>query len=840
MNPLPVGRVPGPVDVRLVPAMVLTIATCLAVPVLPYESMLVLPWALAAAAVVTSVLLVVVAPRQRANLVSLTALTACALWIAAVASVQAVGDRVPAKASGWEDAVTTGQPVRVSGEATGRAVRSVGPFGESWHLPVSVDGFGHPMREIPGGSEVLVSGDGDWDGVEAGTRVCLTAALEADGSTVFARARAGPHAGPCPPLDGGTGPASGTDSTTGRDVVRAAVRHAASGSVGAAPQLLPGLVLGDRSVQDPELDEAMKASGLSHLSAVSGANCTLLAGAVMMTLRSLRVRRPVVLGAVLAVLVVFVIIVGPEPSVIRAAVMGGIGAWAVFFGRGRHALPLLCLAGCVLMCWDPGLAAEPAFQLSLAATAGIVLAARPVEQWLTAALGRVLPGPVAGTIGAALAVTVCAQVACQPVLVGIAGTLSTYAVPANLLAAPLVPLITVPGTAAAVIAVPLPALASAVYWLIGWPAAGIGWIATGVSSLPGALHPWPGGVLGAGLVVLHVLAAVALLWLLLRWERTRPARVRRITGGRPPRLGLPSPAQRRSLTAAWTLVCAAAGSQLALVVSPPAGPVPEDWSLAACDVGQGDMLVLRSGEHSAMVVDTGPDPDAATSCLRHLGVARIDLLVLSHLHRDHAGSAPELVDCCRPAGILYSTVAGAGDAGAPPGARQPGAGETGTVGGPASGWRVDWTVLAAEPDAGSENDASLQMLAAVHTPGGTYRVLLTGDMEEEATGALLRQGVYPETVDVLKVSHHGARNGGNELVRSLDPALSVVQVGRENGYGHPHPSVIAELQRHGPVVRTDQHGTTVLSLRGGALVPTPTGQFVPTAAGRGADPVPVG
>ncbi|MCY1157229.1 MAG: ComEC/Rec2 family competence protein, partial [Citricoccus sp.] len=645
----------------------------------------------------------------------------------------------------------------------------------------------------------------------------------------------------------------------GREEVRGAVRQASAGAVGTAPQLLPGLVLGDRSVQDPELDEAMKAAGLSHLSAVSGANCTLLAGAVMMALRSLRIRRPVVLGAVLGALVVFVIIVGPEPSVIRAAVMGGIGASAVFFGRGRQALPLLCLAGCVLLCWQPQLAAEPAFQLSLAATAGIVLAARPVEQWLTATLGRILPGPVAGTIGAALAVTVCAQVACQPVLVGIAGTLSSYAVPANLLAAPLVPLITVPGTAAAIIAVPLPGLASALFWLIGWPAAGIGWIAGVLSSLPGALHPWPGGALGAGLVVLHVLAALALLWLLLRWERTRPARVRRISGGPAPRKASSTRARRWSLAGAWTLVCAAAGSQLALVVSPPAGPVPRDWSLAACDVGQGDMLVLRAGQRSAMVVDTGPDPRAATSCLRHLGVERIDLLVLSHLHQDHAGAAGALADCCQPAAILYSTMAApggdglgaagrvgrsaaenAGGAGAPDGARRPAAGETGTVGEPASGWRVDWKVLAADPEAGNENDASLQMMATAHTPQGAYTVLLTGDMEEEATGALLRQGVLPETVDVLKVSHHGARNGGNDLVRSLMPAMSVVQVGRENSYGHPHPSVIAELRRHGPVVRTDQHGTTVVSLRDGQLVPTVTGQFAPATTGRAGDTIPVG
>jgi competence protein ComEC len=272
VSPLPVGRVPGPLDVRLVPALVLTMATCLAVPVLPYELVLVFPWALGAAAVTSSMLLVVVARGGRAAMAAVTALTACALWIAAVAAVQAVGDRVPVEASGWEDAVAAGQPVRLSGEATGPAVRSVGSFGERWHLPVVIAGFGHPMREVPGGVEVVVSGGAEWDGVEPGTQVCLTAELEASGTAVFARARTGADAGSCPELDGEPGEGNGTARTTGREVVRAAVRQAAAGSVGAAPQLLPGLVLGDRSLQDPQLDEAMKAAGLSHLSAVSGDN----------------------------------------------------------------------------------------------------------------------------------------------------------------------------------------------------------------------------------------------------------------------------------------------------------------------------------------------------------------------------------------------------------------------------------------------------------------------------------------------------------------------------------------------------------------------------------------
>ncbi|GAA1121380.1 ComEC/Rec2 family competence protein [Citricoccus alkalitolerans] len=836
------GSVPAAVDLRLVPAVVLTLAACLAIPLIPYQAALMVPWMLAILAVGATGLMMwasagqgqaqfpgqghrpeesparIVGRRLRGT-AAITALAAIALWIAAVAAVQAVGDRTPVRDSGWEDAVAAERPLRLSGEAAGPAVLRAGTFGDSWHLTVSVQAFGHPSREIPGGVEVVVSGGNEWEGLQSGTAVCFTASPEAEGATVFARASTAPQTGSCT-TDAGEPGLGG--APTGRDIVRAAVHQAAAGTVGAAPQLLPGLILGDRSAQDPTLDESMKTSGLSHLSAVSGANCTLIAGAVTMVLRSLRVRRPVVLGAVLGVLVVFVIVVGLEPSVIRAAVMGALGAWAVFFGRGRQALPLLCLAACVLLCWQPGLAGEPAFQLSLAATAGIVLAARPVEQWLTAVLGRVLPGPVAGILGAALAVTATAQVACQPILVGMTGEFSAYSVPANLLAAPLVPFVTVPGTFAAVLAVPWPGLAAAVFWVVGWPAAGIGWIASEVSGWPGALHTWPEGILGAGLVLMHVAAALALLWLLMRWERSRPARVRRLGLDSRPRPAPPGHL-RWSLAAAWTTVCAAAGSQLGLVIAPPSGSLPADWSLAACDVGQGDMLVLRTGERAAMVVDTGPDPVAATTCLDGIGVDRVDVLVLSHLHQDHAGAAVDIVGCCHPTEVLYSTLESTPGPGVP-GARQPATGETGRAGDrPASGYWVDWTVLAADPHADNENDASLQMTATVHTPEGHYTVLLTGDMEEEASRALLGQHVLPESVDVLKVAHHGARNGGLDVVRAVDPALSVVQVGRDNGYGHPHPSVIGELERHGPVIRTDHHGTTVVSLRDGALVPTLTG-----------------
>lgn len=107
-------------------------------------------------------------------LATVAALAACALWIAAVTSVQAVGDRARAKASDWEDAVSAGQPVRLSGETSGPATRSTGTFGDSWHLSVTVEAFGHPVRPAPVRTEVVVSGGEDWQDVDPGTRVCFT------------------------------------------------------------------------------------------------------------------------------------------------------------------------------------------------------------------------------------------------------------------------------------------------------------------------------------------------------------------------------------------------------------------------------------------------------------------------------------------------------------------------------------------------------------------------------------------------------------------------------------------------------------------------------------------
>ncbi|MEU3845947.1 ComEC/Rec2 family competence protein [Micrococcus terreus] len=819
-GPAATGRLPLPVDVRLVPSVLLTLACALWAPVAPWGAVRQLPLVLMVAAGLCTATVLVVRHRERhlwTGLQTMLAMMSVALWIGSIVSVQAIAHREESRALGWEQSVTAEATVLVEGMAAGPAVYAPGRFADRWYVPAEVESFGHPGAAAPRETQVQAAGDVSWSSVAPGDRLCFTADLEGAGATVFARVRTVPDTGRCGPGR------SDVHGQTGRDHLREGLRQAAAGTVARAPELLPGLILGDRSVQSPELDTAMKDSGLSHLSAVSGANCTLLAGAVTMALRTLRVRRPVVLAAVLGTLVMFVIVVGLEPSVIRAAVMGGIGAAALFFGRGRQALPLLCVAVCVLLCWQPGLATEAAFQLSVCATAGIVLGARPVEQWLTAVLSRWLPGPVAGVLSAALAVTVCAQIACQPVLLGLSGSISAYAVPANLLAAPLVPFVTVPGTVAAALVPLLPGVAELILWWVAWPAAGIGWIATTVSAWPGALHPWPEGLVGGALIGVHLLSSLALLWLLLRWERVRPARVRRTGRGRR------TPEPRRVLwatRACWAVIAAGIGSQAAILVPPPVGAVPADWALAVCDVGQGDMLVLRSGARSAVVVDTGPEPGPASACLDELDVGQVDLLVLTHLHQDHVGGTVAVLDCCPPARTIYSTsqrpVSTHGEdtasRQAPAEAELVSAGEQGHHG--QQGWAVDWTVLAADHAARSENDASVVLHAVLTAPQGRFTVLLTGDLEEQAAANLVRAGGLPESVDVLKASHHGARNGGLDIAETVHPLASVISVGADNDYGHPHSQITGALSRYGPVVRTDHHGTFVFSVRDGILEPT--------------------
>lgn len=615
--------------------------------------------------------------------------------------------------------------------------------------------------------------------------------------------------------------------------------------------LVPGIAVGDTSRLPEELADAFQVTGLTHLTAVSGGHFAIVLALVTALVGIARAPRWLRVLLVAGIAVGFVLLVRPDPSVQRAAAMCAVALLGITLGRPAASVPPLAAAMIVLLALDPTLARSFGFVLSCAATAGLVLLAPPLMRRLTPWLGR--------TAAFAVAVPVAAQLACGPVLLLLSPSVPTTSVLANLLAAPAVVPATLLGLAATITAPWAPAFAHALAWLAGSATWWIAAVARWCAGLPGASLPWPGGVPGALALAAATSAGLVLVlrrgpaagWPISwtdagrrRWRavgREGKAAVARF------RFGVATRRDRRLALAALAAVAlfVAGTTTVVLRAAAPPGDVPTDWQVVACDVGQGDSLVVRTGPAAAIVVDVGPEGDAAGRCLDRLGVTRIDLLVLSHDHLDHVGGlaavlAGREVDAAwvspldEPAANARRLRDELAAAGVTP--HVPDVGERGTVG--AGPWQVVVDVLGTGVTgaAGAErravssgsaegdgvNDSSLSVAFTSSGTGGTVEVVALGDLEEPGQDALrasLRSGVpagVADGVDVVKVAHHGSASQSEGLARLLDPVVALVSVGKDNTYGHPTDRMLDLYEGVGAqVVRTDECDTAVLVVRKG-------------------------
>ena len=560
--------------------------------------------------------------------------------------------------------------------------------------------------------------------------------------------------------------------------LRSGLVDAVSGLPEPGAGLVPGLAVGDTSAVSSDLDAAMKQSSLSHLTAVSGANCAIVVGLAFALAALCGARRGVRVAVSLAVLAGFVVLVTPEPSVVRSAVMAAIAMLAVALGRAGSGLSLLCLAVACTLVADPWLAASLGFALSVAATASLLVLARP----LAAGLQRAMPRALAF----ALSVPIAAQLACGPLLVLINPVVPLYGIVANLLAGPAAPAATIAGLAAC-LAAPFPALQSGLAALAWLPAAWIAATADVLAGMPGGQLPWLDGP--AGLVVLAVVGAGVTV-LIVGGRGKIVVQVRVVAGG---------------IVAAVVGIGAGVGA-----LGSVAGPltVPPGWVMLACDIGQGDAVLLRSGSSIALV-DTGPEPDALRACLARVGIAHIDLLVLTHYDLDHAGGVDAVTGMVDT--VLHGPPADAVDRGILSRLSDAGAdvidayqGLHGTLG--AAQWRVVWPPQhsVAFP---SGNDASV----VVDLRAGGVSMLLLGDMGASSQRALAASGALRPPYTVVKVAHHGSADQDAGLYRLLRPTVAVISVGQDNDYGHPRAETVTMLAGIGATVaRTDTGGVVAV------------------------------
>jgi competence protein ComEC len=544
--------------------------------------------------------------------------------------------------------------------------------------------------------------------------------------------------------------------------------------------LVPALVLGDTSGLDTALTENFTSTGLTHLTAVSGANLTLLLAFLLTAARWIGLRGWSLRLLGLAGVIIFVALCRTEPSVLRAAAMGLVALAALGSGSRAAGVRNLAVASVILLLLDPFLSRSIGFTLSVVACAGIVWWAR---RW-TMIINSWLPFIVAESIAVPLA----AQLATTPVLAAVSERVSISGLVANALAGPFVGPATVLGFAAAGASLVSGALAAGFGFGAAWSAQMIIWIARGGAQLPGSEWHVPVNPLTlTWLSVGSLLLAISMAYVLAR-----------------PWLSL--------LLAVILIICLCGGPRQ------PGWP-PRDWVLVACDVGQGDGLAIRTGHKSAIVVDSGPAPAAMRSCLDRLGIRRVPLMIITHFHADHVDGLIGVVQHRRVGQVWVSPLAPPGplaarvrqqavQSGIPLNAPLPGT--RASVGeaelqviGPVNHALVD------QDESSRQNDSSLVIM--VKTAG--LRLLLTGDVEPPGQQAILNAGVDLQA-DVLKIPHHGSAQQEPAFIAASHARLAIASAGLDNDYGHPAPRTVQLVRSLGmTLLRTDENGAIAVRLR---------------------------
>jgi competence protein ComEC len=523
-------------------------------------------------------------------------------------------------------------------------------------------------------------------------------------------------------------------------------------------------LLGDPDGLAPESRLALRRSGLAHLIAVSGFNVTLVA--ILVAAVGSGLARAARLTAVALALSLYVACVGGSASVLRAFGMALLGIAALALGRAPRALHALAASAFLLIATDPAMVHEPGFQLSFAATAGLLLL---TGRW-SERLGRSLPRPLAIALAASLA----AQAASLPLSAAIFGEIPPAAPVLNLFAVPWAAACLVLALAWVLVALPAPEIADLLLPLLDWAALPLAALAA-LPPTPLLSVPWTGGLIGA-LVPAGLIGALGEGGAVLRHTL----------------LGL--------------LLLAQAGGESSR---------PRAREVLFVDVGQGDATLLRLGRRAVLVDGGGaPDADIGGRVLRPLlaarGLSRIEVAVLTHADLDHCQG---LVDLAAYVPITEIWAA-RGSASSPCLAelarrtrrvpRWLARGDRRSAGG------FDFEVLHPPRSAAGGSDNSSSLVLAVD--GGGRRLLLAADIDARTERDLIATGPEKLTADLLKVAHHGSSGSSHaEILAAVRPRIAVLSAGGRNPYGHPSEATIARLRAAGTrVLRTDRDGLVVV------------------------------
>ncbi len=520
----------------------------------------------------------------------------------------------------------------------------------------------------------------------------------------------------------------------------------------------------------------LRIAGVAHVVAVSGMHMSYLVAFVRLLLG--RGRRSSLVC--LPLIVVFVLMTGATPSVIRAGVLYGMLLLAPLFRREPDSITSLSAALAFLLLLNPRAAGSLSLQLSFAAAAGLEWVMPAVERWQRRK-NRLLHYVVTG-LGCSLG----ASVFTVPLSACYFGAVPLLAPLANLLTQPLVSVIFISGYALSALGLVWPAAAS----LLAYGPGAVVWFCQKVYAL----------IAGIPNACLYTQSRAVVLWLgfvyvIFALFYVRRNRKRRF----------------RPLLPACLSVMALCLLLLGTKLVGPAGR-----SVTALDVGQGACTVLQD-KRAVVVVDCGGSGftdagDTAANFLLSRGQTDVDILILTHLHADHADGVETLLrripvrllvlpgDAGDEDALLSDILAAADAAG------------TQLLYLPAQAVlrAGDMELSLYQPLAGSgENERGIALRAEL----GEESVVITGDMDMDGERALVSLGLASEPADILLVGHHGSASSSSHFfLNALRPEAALISVG-ENSYGHPTGEALERLFAYcGEIHRTDIEGNITIRI----------------------------
>ncbi len=567
-----------------------------------------------------------------------------------------------------------------------------------------------------------------------------------------------------------------------------------------APQsgLLRAVLLGDKADLPDSLQDDFRTDGLSHLIAISGFHVAILMMMVV-TIADTFLKPGQAVALTVVVLVLYALMVGLRPSVVRAVLMGVAYLIASrVLGQRNATVGVLALVAVLMTVWNPLWLWSVGFQLSFMATVGIALFANPLERWMrTKALAVFSMAVVKGGFGrilSILAVTTAAQLTTLPLVALHFGQLSLISIVANLLVVPVQPLIMIVGSAATLLGLAIEPLGQLVGWVAWLLLAYTTQVVELLARIPYASVPVR--VSTYGVLFFYALIAAG-GWYALQGSSTR-ATLR----------------ERLAVNVSQRAVTTVSGMAALLVLSW-SGSQPDGMlHIHFFDVGQGDATLIVTPSGQQVLIDAGYFPSIINA---HLGRTipfwdrEIDMVIATHPDADHVTGLPEVFERYRVGQFVYdgnlegtsllydATIEQVVQRGIPQHRAQ--AGEVIVID---DGVRLEVVhpggVL--DDEVRNNNSVSLRLVY------GDFSALLSGDAERAAEGEMVASGV-PLGAVVYKVGHHGSDTSSTQsFLDAIRPKIAVISAGQDNKFGHPHTSVVDRLHAMGvSVLSTAELGT---------------------------------